>query len=309
MRHLNYSHLQYFWAVAREGSMAAAAEAMHITPQTISGQLRMLEQAMGRQLFNRVGRRLELTDFGEMVFEYADEIFTLGAELANVVHGESQGGALTFKVGMVSSMPKLIAERILAPAFEVAEPIRLKCYEASLSELLGDLATHKLDIVLSDQPLQQGLSLRAYNHRLGESGLSFFASEALAESASGAFPDCLNELPFLLPTAATALRRRIDDWFDSIDVVPNIVGEIADSALMKALGEAGVGVFMGPTAIEKEICTMYRTRVIGQTDALTENYYAISPERKLKHPAVVKITEQARINLFAHTQWPKAEAS
>ncbi len=309
MRHLNYSHLQYFWAVAREGSMAAAAEAMHITPQTISGQLRMLEEAMGRQLFNRVGRRLELTDFGEMVYEYADEIFTLGAELANVVHGEAQGGALTFKVGMVSSMPKLIAERILAPAFEVAEPIRLKCYEATLGDLLGDLATHKLDIVLSDQPLPQGLSLRAYNHRLGESGLSFFASESISEAAKAGFPDCLAELPFLLPTPATALRRRIDDWFDNMDVVPNIVGEIADSALMKALGEAGVGVFLGPSAIENEICKMYRTTVIGRTESLTESYYAISPERKLKHPAVVKITEQARIDLFAESNWPAAEAS
>lgn len=309
MRHLNYSHLQYFWAVAREGSMAAAATAMHITPQTISGQLRMLEDSLGKKLFNRIGRRLELTDFGEMVYEYADEIFTLGGELANVVQGESSGGALSFKVGMVSSMPKLIAERILAPAFDLPDGVKVRCFEASLSDLLGDLATHKLDLVLSDQPLPAGLSLRAYNHRLGESDLTFFGASKLQERTNAQFPDCLNELPMLLPTSETALRRRIDDWFDSIDVAPKIVGEIGDSGLMKALGEAGVGVFLAPTAIEEEIGRMYNANVLGRTDSITESYYAISPERKLKHPAVVKITESARTDLFSEHNLMRARAS
>ena len=300
MRHLNYSHLQYFWAVAREGSMAAAAQAMHITPQTISGQLRMLEESMGRPLFHRAGRRLVLTEFGQTVFEYADEIFTLGGELANFVRGEAQGGQLTLKVGLVSSLPKLIGERIIAPAFSIEEPVRLKCYEAPLSELLGDLATHKIDLVVSDQPLQQGLSLRAYNHRLGESGISFFASQRIADRFSTDFPSCLNDEPMLLPTAATALRRRLDDWLDDQGVNPNVIGEIGDSALMKAFGDAGLGIFPGPTAIEHEITSMYRATVIGRTEDLIERYYAISPERKLKHPAVVAITEQARAELFAN---------
>ena len=176
----------------------------------------------------------------------------------------------------------------------------LKCYEAPLSELLGDLATHKIDLVVSDQPLQQGLSLRAYNHRLGESGISFFASQRIADRFSTDFPNCLNDEPMLLPTAATALRRRLDDWLDDQGVNPNVIGEIGDSALMKAFGDAGLGIFPGPTAIEHEIISMYRAAVVGRTEDLIERYYAISPERKLKHPAVVAITEQARTELFAN---------
>ena len=298
MRHLNYSHLQYFWAVAREGSMVSAAEALHITPQTISGQLKLLEESIGQPLFNRVGRRLILTELGQTVFRYADEIFTIGAELANVVRGQYAGGPLTFNVGVVSSMPKLVAERIIAPAFDSDEPLKIRCAEASLQSLLGDLATHRLDLVLSDQPMPQGLSLKAYNHRLGESGLSFFASRSHARKLKNGFPRSLNDQPMLVPARNSALRRRLENWFDDERIVPQIVGEFDDSALLKAFGEAGVGVFAGPTAIEKEICTMYRAAVIGRSTAIVERYYAISVERRLKHPAVVLITEVARTDLF-----------
>ena len=232
------------------------------------------------------------------MFRYADEIFTIGAELANVVRGQYAGGPITFNVGVVSSMPKLVAERIIAPAFDSDEPLKIRCAEESLQSLLGDLATHRLDLVLSDQPMPQGLSLKAYNHRLGESGLSFFASRSRARKLKNGFPLSLNDQPMLVPARNSALRRRLENWFDDKRIVPQIVGEFDDSALLKAFGEAGVGVFAGPTAIEKEICTMYRAAVVGRSTTIVERYYAISVERRLKHPAVVLITELARTDLF-----------
>ena len=298
MRHLNYSHLQYFWTVAREGSIVKASEVLHLTPQTISGQLKLLEQSIGEPLFRRTGRRLVLSDTGHVAFQYADEIFSIGAELANVIRSKERSGSLAFNVGIVNSMPKLIAERIIAPAFDSETPLRVRCNEASLDQLLGELAVHHLDLVLSDQPVPSGLSLRAYSHRLGESGMSFFARRSDARRYKSKFPASLSDARMLLPTQSTALRRRLDEWFDTEGLSPTIVGEFDDSALLKAFGQAGVGVFTAPSAIEKEICEMYRTSVIGRTDEVTERFYAISPERRLKHPAVVLITETARENLF-----------
>jgi LysR family transcriptional activator of nhaA len=298
VRHLNYSHLHYFWAVAREGSIVAAAEVLHITPQTISGQLKLLEEAVGGELFNRVGRRLELTELGHGVFQFADEIFSIGAELANFVKGQTPTGPMSLRVGVVNSMPKLIAERLLAPALRSDINLRLSCHHASLEQLLGDLATHQLDLVLSDQPMAPGASLRIYNHRLGESGLSFFARKGEARKYINRFPDSLTNSPMLLPARNTALRRRLEQWFDEKDVLPTVVGEFDDSALMKAFGEAGLGIFIGPSAIEDEICAMYHSTVIGSTRDIREHYYAISPERRLEHPAVLLITEEARTDLF-----------
>ncbi|NNC65426.1 MAG: transcriptional activator NhaR [Gammaproteobacteria bacterium] len=300
MRHLNYSHLQYFWAVAREGSIARASESLHLTPQTISGQLKLLDEAVGQPLFDRVGRRLVLSDMGRLVFEYADEIFSVGAELANVVRGNQMSGPKTLAVGIVSSMPKLIAERIVAPTLTGEQPMRVRCYESSLEQLLADLAVHKLDIVLSDQPVPDGLGLKAYHHRLGESSMSFFAPKKQARRYRGRFPESLNDAPMLLPTQHSALRRRLDDWLESHDLYPRVVGEFDDSALLKAFGEAGVGLFTAPTAIEVEVCRMYRMSVIGTTDEIKERFYAISAERRLRHPAVVQITDMARADLFAH---------
>ena len=298
MRHLNYSHLQYFWAVAREGSIARASQSLHLTPQTISGQLKLLDEAIGQPLFNRVGRRLVLSDMGRVVFEYADEIFSVGAELASVVRGNHRTGPTTLTVGVVSSMPKLIAERIIAPAMMAEQPIRVRCHESSLEQLLSELAVHKLDIVLSDQPVPDGLGLKAYNHRLGESGMSFFARRSRARRYRSRFPDSLHDAPMLLPSPNSALRRRLNDWFENRSLSPRIVGEFDDSALLKAFGEAGAGVFAGPTVIKDEICRMYRTAVIGQTREINERFYAISPERRLKHPSVVLITDAARADLF-----------
>ncbi len=298
MRHLNYNHLQYFWTVAREGSIARASKSLHLTPQTISGQLKLLDEAVGQPLFNRVGRRLVLSDMGQIVFEYADEIFSVGAELASVVRGNPETGPTMLSVGIVSSMPKLIAERIIAPVLLTEAPMRVRCQESSLEQLLSELAVHKLDLVLSDQPIPDGLSLKAYNHRLGQSGMSFFARTNQARSYRGRFPASLNDAPMLLPSRSSALRRRLDDWFENQSLFPRIVGEFDDSALLKAFGEAGAGVFAGPTAIEDEICRMYRMAVIGRTDDIKERFYAISPERRLRHPAVVLITDKARADLF-----------
>lgn len=299
MRHLNYNHLQYFWAVAREGSIAKASQSLHLTPQTISGQLKLLDEAVGHPLFNRVGRRLVLSDMGRAVFEYADEIFSVGAELASVVRGNHLSGPTTLSLGIVSSMPKLIAERIVAPAMMAEQPVRVRCHEASLEQLLSELAVHKLDLLLSDQPVPDGLGMKAYNHRLGESGMSFFSQRKRARAYRAKFPDSLNDAPLLLPSQHSALRRRLDDWFEQHQLSPRIAGEFDDSALLKAFGEAGAGVFAAPTVIEKEVCRMYRMSVIGQTDEIKERFYAISPERRLKHPSVVLITDTARSKLFA----------
>ncbi len=298
MRHLNYNHLQYFWTVAREGSVARAAELLHLTPQTISGQIKVLEQSIGQPLFERVGRRLTMTETGRVVYTYAEEIFAIGAELASTVRSSLPNASSTLVIGVVSSMPKLIAERIVAPAMLSDPPVRVRCHEARLDSLLADLAVHKLDIVLSDQPLPRGLSIKAYDHLLGESGLSFYAPKAKARGLKSRFPESLNDAPMLLPTKNSALRRRLDEWFEQHGLAPQVAGEFDDSALLKAFGEAGMGVFAGPTAIEEEITRMYRVGVIGETSEITERYFAISPERRLRHEAVVAITQTARSDLF-----------
>jgi len=300
MRHLNYSHLQYFWAVAHEGSLVKAAERLHITPQTISGQIRLLEEAIGQPLFNRVGRRLVLSEMGHIVLEYADEIFSIGAELGQVVREQRSAGPSKLSVGIVNSIPKLIAQRIVAPALMDEDAVRIRCQEAPLEQLLGELSVHKLDIVLSDQPMPQGLSLRAFNHRLGDSGLAFFSQRRTARRYKKTFPQSLDGAPMLLPSPHSALRRRLDEWFDSNSIVPQIVGEIDDSALLKAFGEAGYGLFAGPSVIDEEICKMYSMTVIGRTDAITEQFFAISPERRIKHPSVVRIIDAARTQLFTN---------
>lgn len=298
MRHLNYNHLFYFWTVAREGSIARASEVLHLTPQTISGQLKLLEERVGAPLLQRVGRGLVLTETGRLVSQYADEIFALGAELSHRVRGEQPYAPAVLNVGIVNSIAKLIAYRILEPALK-AERLRIICREGDFERLLGDLAVHRLDLVLSDRPIPAGLNVRAYNHRLGESGIAFFAQKRLAASYRRRFPESLEGAPVLLPVNATALRRSLDDWFEGLGVTPHIVAEFDDSALLKAFGEAGTGLFPAPSAIGAKIEQMYQARVIGEVAGVTESYYAISPERKLKHPAVVRITEMARSLIFA----------
>lgn len=294
MRHLNYNHLLYFWTVATEGSIARASEQLHLTPQTISGQLKLLEASVGEPLFLRSGRGLVLSDAGYLVKSYADEIFSLGSELAQRVKDKQPGSTTRLNVGIVDSIPKLVGYQILQPALELDEPVRLVCQEGSLETLLSQLAVHNLDMILSDRPLPTGLHVKAYNHRLGESNIAFFASKSTAAKYKKGFPASLNNAPMLLPDIHSVLRRSLDDWFELVDVAPDIVAEFDDNALLKAFGAAGVGVFPAPEAIAEEVSRMYQSRLLGVATGVTETYYAISPERKLKHPAVVKINSAAR---------------
>jgi len=298
MRHLNYNHLHYFWTVANEGSIARASELLHITPQTISGQLKLLEEVVGEPLFQRVGRGLVLTENGRLIKQYADEIFTIGAELSQVVRSRQPSTSPVLNVGIVNSIPKLIAYRLLEPALSAREPVRVVCLEADLEKLLAELAIHRLDLVISDRPIPVGMSVKAYNHRLGESVISFFSSKRSAARYQRNFPRSLDGGPMLLPVNTNALRRELDDWFDRVDVRPRIVAEFEDSALLKAFGEAGVGIFPAPQAIAAEVERMYNAREIGVAGEVRENYVAISPERRLKHPAVLDIIEVARGQLL-----------
>ena len=300
MRHLNYNHLLYFWTVSREGSITAASESLHLTPQTVSGQIKQLEESIGKPLFKRVGRGLVLTEMGQIVQEYADDIFSTGIELAQHVRGDDAARSQALRVGIVNSIPKLIAYRILEPVLMDSNPVRIICNEASLERLLGDLAVHRLDLVVADHAVPAGLNIKAFNHRLGTSAIGFFASRSIAKRYTRNFPESLNDAPVLLPVVTHPLRRGLNDWFQLMDIHPNVIGEFEDSALLKAFGEAGTGLFPSPLAIRDEVERMYHARCIGEVESVHESYFAISPERKLKHPAALKITEIARSGLLKH---------
>ncbi len=298
MRGLNYNHLFYFWRVAREGGIARAAAAMHLTPQTISGQLRALEQALGERLFARAGRRLALTDTGRLVLDYADDIFRIGAEMRETLTWRAGGRPLAFTVGVVDAVPKMIAYRLLEPALRLGEPVRFVCREGKLEALLAELAVHKLDIVLADAPLGAGATVRAFNHLLGECGVVFFAARKLAASYRERFPKSLDGAPLLLPAASAAVRGALMQWLEQHGIRPRIAGEFEDSALMKAFGQAGVGVFIAPRVIAREVVRQYDVEPVGATNKVRERFYAISAERKLRHPAVVAVTDAARLAFF-----------
>jgi LysR family transcriptional activator of nhaA len=298
MSSLNFKHLRYFWAVAANGSIARAAEILHLTPQTISGQLRELEEQLNAKLLQKSGRNLVLTDTGRVVFSYADEMFRLGDELQDVLAGRIPGTALTLTVGVAMVVPKLLAYRMLEPVLQMQDSVRLICQEASLSDLLADLSVHKIDLVLADSPMSPALNIRAYNHLLGESGISFFATQKAARKYASRFPRSLNGAPLLMPTASSALRRMLEQWFERQKIKPVVVAEFEDRALMKAFGEAGAGIFTSPTTVEDDVIAKYGVGVIGRTDEIKERFYAISAERRIKHPAVSEITEAARSVLF-----------
>lgn len=302
MAHLNLKHLRYFWSVASHGSIARAADILHLTPQTISGQLRELEEQVGAKLFTKSGRGLALTDTGRLVFSYADEMFRVSDELEDVLAGRTPGGGLTLNVGVAMVVPKLLTHRVLAPALTMAEPVRLQCVERPLTELLADLSVHKLDLVLTDSPLNPALSIRAYNHALGETPSVFCAARPLAARLRADFPRSLDGAPMLMPSNHSALRRALDQWLDRLDIKPQVVAEIEDRALMKTFGEAGAGVFSVPQAVEDDVLRKYDVEIVGRSDEITERFYIISAERRIKHPAVSAITETARSGLFSHRQ-------
>lgn len=291
---INYKHLHYFWVVAKEGGIARASERLHLTPQTISGQLSLLEENLGEALFNRVGRNLEMTETGRLVLSYADEIFSLGGELEEMVRNLPGGRPMVFKVGVADVVPKSIAYRLLAPALQLPEPVRIVCREGAIDSLLAELAVHQVDLVIADGPIPAGLNVRGFNHPLGDCGISFFAAPKLARKLGKDFPQRLSGAPLLLPGEMTVVRSRLVQWFNELHLHPRIVGEFDDSALMKAFGQGGAGVFIAPTPIAKEVEKQYGVVSIGQTDEVREQFYAISVERKISHPAVSAITEAAR---------------
>ncbi|MCB2184369.1 MAG: transcriptional activator NhaR [Desulfobulbaceae bacterium] len=298
MEWLNYHHLFYFWTVMREGSITAASEKLRLAQSTISAQLSRLEDSLEVKLTQRVGRNLEPTDAGQLVLRYADEIFSLGREMMDSLKGRPGSGPLSLKVGIVDVVPKLVAQKLLEPTGKLPEQVRLICHEGKDESLLAELALHNLDVILTDTPLRSGLSIKAYNHFLGECGISFFCAQELAEKLHGEFPNSLNNAPMLLPMAMSALRRMLDQWFDKLGIQPIIVGEFVDSALLKVFGQAGQGVFVAPTVIEKEVVKQYQVQLIGRTNDIKEKFYAISVERIIKHPAVAAISEDAHQKLF-----------
>jgi len=297
---MNYKHLHYFWVVAKAGSIARASEKLHITPQTISGQLSLLEESLDESLFSRVGRNLELTDTGRLVLSYAEEIFSLGGELEEMLRNlpQDRDRPLVFKVGVADVVPKSIAYRLLAPALELPEPVRIICREGSVDSLLAELALHKVDLVIADSPIPPSINVRGFNHPLGDCGITFFAAPQLARKLGKNFPQNLNAMPLLVPGEMTVARSHLIKWLDGQHIYPHIVGEFDDSALMKAFGRTGTGVFIAPTPIAEEVKKQYGVIVIGQTNEIRERFYAISVERKISHPAVVAITETAREWLF-----------
>jgi LysR family transcriptional activator of nhaA len=297
---LNYHHLLYFWTVAHEGGVTRAGERLHLAQPTISTQLRQLEKRLGARLFERQGRNLVLTETGRLVLEYADEIFSLGRELQDVLAERPVERPLRFTVGVPDALPKLITYRILEPALRLPKGVQLVCVEGKIEQLYAELAGHQLDLLIADSPAGPGIRVRAFSHLLGESTVSVFGAPSLAAKHARPFPQSLNNAPLLLPTRNTLVRRSLDQWFDARAIRPRIVGEIEDDALLKTFGQAGLGLFVGSTAIQEEICRQFKVRCLGQLEAIKERFYAITPERRTRHPAIVEITKEARRELFGY---------
>jgi LysR family transcriptional regulator, transcriptional activator of nhaA len=299
MAALNYKHLHYFWVVAKTGSIAVASKRLHITPQTISGQLSLFEDLIGEPLFTRLNRRFELTEKGKMVLSYADEIFSIGQELEEALRERPIERPIQFKIGICDSVPKTIAYKLIEPALRAGDNLRIICKEGNVSHLLGELAIHKLDIVIADSAMPNNLNVRAFNHLLGECGISFFATKSIADNLTQLpFPMNLHKAPMLIPGAEDPVSITLMKWFESYKVFPKIIGEFDDGALMKAFGYAGIGIFTAPTSIAKEVEAQYNVVKIGETKDVTKSFYAISVERKISHPAVIAISETAKQELF-----------
>lgn len=298
MAWLNYHHLLYFYTVAREGSVARAAGVLNLTQSTVSTQVRQLEATLGQELFERRGRGLALTEAGRVALHYAEDIFALGREFQDVLLGHAPGRPSRLRVGIPDAVPKLIAFRLLGSVREMPDPPVLVCRDDTPDGLLAALAAHELDLVIADAPAGPASPVRVYSHLLGESGVTVFGTPALCATYRRRFPRSLDGAPFLIPTEQAALRRELDLWFDEQGIRPRVEGQFADSALLKTFGQAGVGMFAAPTAIAREVQRQYGVRAVGRIDSIRESFYAITAERKVKHPAVVRLTESARSDLF-----------
>jgi LysR family transcriptional activator of nhaA len=278
-----------------------AGEQLNITPQTLSGQIKLLEERLGCALFRKSGRRLELTEEGRTALGYADQIFGLGAEMeAAIGQARSSGQTLDCRVGIADSVPKAIAYRLLEPALDVPQPVRLICHEGKFPDLLAQLAIQRLDLVIADEPMNRQMSVKAFNHALGTTAMSFFCTPALRKTLVGKFPHNLDGAPMLVQGGASAMRRRMELWLAERRLHTPTVGEFDDAALMKAFGREGRGVFMSPTVLEQETCDQYGVKVLGRTDDLVEEFFAVSIERRITHPCVAAITQSARSTLFGH---------
>ena len=297
---MNFKHLHYFWVTAKAGGIMRAGEQLHTTPQTLSGQIKLLEEWLGRSLFRKSGRKLELTDDGRLALGYAEQIFTLGAELEAAVR-QARGGqqVLEFRVGVADSVAKSVAYRLLEPALSVPEEVRMICSEGKFPELLSQLALHRLDLVIADEPMSKRMSIKAFNHPLGSTTMSFFCAPALAEKLQGDFPACLNDMPMLIQGASASVRQQLEGWLTRHQIHPRVIGEFDDGALMTAFGRQGRGVFMAPTVLEAETVAQFGVTVIGRTDELVEEFFAVSVQRRITHPCVVAITDAARGQLFS----------
>ena len=295
---IHFKQLYYFWNAARYGGISKAAAQLNLTPQTISGQINELEQRLNVELFTRRGRRLELTDAGKLAFSHADEIFQIGRELEALLRGHREDERLLLRVGISDVVPKSITYRLLAPAYRLPESVRLVCLENKLEELFGELIQHKIDLVIADRPLPPGLGVKGYSHLLGKSHIAFYANQQLHQKYHADFPASLDGAPMLLPSMQSALRPGLEQWLAQRSIFPQIAGEFDDSALMKAFGQEGAGIFPAPAAIATEIIRQHGVEVIGHARSLSVKYYVISLERTLHNPAVAAI-EQSAGNIFS----------
>jgi LysR family transcriptional activator of nhaA len=304
---MNYKHLHYFWTVVRAGGVLRAGEQLHLSPQTLSGQINQLEERLGQPLLRKAGRGVEPTEAGRMVMQYADEIFTLGREMEDALRGAREAPrAPLLKVGFVDSVPKAIAYHVLEPALRLDPAPRLQCPEGKLASLMAELALRRVDLVVSDVPLPGHIGVKAFTHLLGRSPIAFFASARLLKAQGGSlrqarakFPGCLARLPVLLPAPESALRPRVDAWLRRHALSPRIAAEFQDTALMKAFGREALGVFPAPAVLAGEICRQFQVERVGTAEDLVEEFYAISVERRITHPGVAAITQAARTELFA----------
>ena len=299
---MNFKHLHYFWVTAKAGGILRAGEQLHTTPQTLSGQIKLLEAWLGRALFRKSGRRLELTDEGRLALGYADQIFTLGAEMETALRQASGGQkTLEFRVGVADSVAKSVVYRLLEPALSMPQPVRLICSEGKFPDLLAQLALHRLDLVLADEPMPPRLSIKAFNHELGRTPMTFFCTPALRKQLKGDFPACLNDAPMLILGPLSSVRKQLDNWLTKHQIHPRIIGEFDDGALMRAFGREGRGVFMSASVLEAETVAQDGVEVIGHTEEMVEEFFAVSVERRITHPCVAAITDAARSQLLRST--------
>ncbi|MFT4630157.1 MAG: LysR family transcriptional activator of nhaA [Arenicella sp.] len=294
MKQLNFNHLQYFYAVAKQGSVTRAAELLHVTPQTVSGQLATFEEYIGAQLFERHGKRLEPNGLGQITLRYAEDIFNLGNELSRTLASHDVGQVANFNVGIVDAIPKVMVFEMLNDCFDLDKRFILECHEGDLSSLLSDLSLNKLDLIISDQPLPVGVSVRAINHYLGQSGITFFARKDESVKYQSDFPRSLHQAPFLMPGRKSAQHQNLVSWFVQSKIAPKIVAEFDDSALLKFFGQTGRGIFCVATAVERDVLAQFDVAIIGRVESISDRYYGISPERKIKHPGVDTVLETAQ---------------